>query len=307
MSGYYWLKLYTEILHDPKIMRLSPPVRLRFYECLVLARDCDKGGDLPPSEDAAFVFRIPEDQYESEMMELQRSGLVEKNGNWHLPKFSERQSALSGAERARMHRQTKQKEEYEKDGICYPEDSNEDVKESNEPVTERYNDRNESLHREEKIRIDKIRVEEDSKIAASPAISDSITNVSNTRVWSEVTGMVAIPGSEISKVLPALDALRIRFPNQDELIAYLKRYYEDWQKRKRKDGATYSRTNCAWLYDLAVAEETLKTEVAEKVKAANKEYFENNRPKPDCKIWGGNGVYNKDGRFIKCSCMKGSK
>lgn len=144
--------------------------------------------------------------------------------------------------------------------------------------------------------------EGESEEISTPAPSPSYS-FSNTRVWSEVTGMVAIPGSEIGKVLPALDALRVKFPNQDELIAYLKRYYEDWQKRRRKDGANYSRTNCAWLYDLAVAEETLKTEVAEKAKVAREEFRNKDNPDPDCKVCGGNGIYNKDGRFIRCSCI----
>ena len=52
--------------------------------------------------------------------------------------------------------------------------------------------------------------------------------------------MVAIPGSEVQKVLPALDALKVRFPDEHELINYLKRYYNDWQTRRRKDGAGYS-------------------------------------------------------------------
>ena len=78
-------------------------------------------------------------------------------------------------------------------------------------------------------------------------------------------------------------------------------------KRRGKNGANYSRTNCAWLYDLAVAEETLVGEKREAVKAANREILEMGRPDPECKVCGGNGVYNKDGRFIKCGCTKGEK
>jgi|WetSurMetagenome_2_1015567.scaffolds.fasta_scaffold18937_10 hypothetical protein len=134
-----------------------------------------------------------------------------------------------------------------------------------------------------------------------------VYSYSNARIWAEVTGMVAIPGSEISKVLPALDALRVKFPNQDELIAYLKRYYADWQKRKRKDGATYSRTNCAWLYDLAVAEETLPED--KRIAAAA------NRPDPNCKVCGGIGMVAQNlkpsdpgfGKLKPCECTKGEK
>ena len=113
MSGYYWLKVYTEIIHDPKVMRLDPLVRLRFYECLVLAREYDQGGDLPPDEDAAFIFRIQDSQYQSEMKVLESAGLVDQNGTWHLPKFTERQSPVGSSERVKKYREKKHHEEYE--------------------------------------------------------------------------------------------------------------------------------------------------------------------------------------------------
>ncbi len=294
--GYYWLKVYTEILHDPKVMRLPPIIRLRFYECLVLAREYDQDGDLPPDEDAAFIFRIPEEQYQVEMKELQSAGLVDRNGCWHLPKFTERQSAIVGAERVKKYREIKRREEYEQEQtgqLC-----NENQKECNETLQEC----NESLHRIEQNRIDKNRVEEE-QITPASAISQT-GSMSYARIWADVTGMVAIPGSEVSKVLPALDALKVKYTVESDLISYLKRYYTDWVKRRGKNGANYSRTNCAWLYDLAVAEETLVGEKRDAVKAANREILEMGRPDHECKVCGGNGVYNKDGRFIKCGCTK---
>lgn len=125
-----------------------------------------------------------------------------------------------------------------------------------------------------------------------------------TRVWSRVTGMAAIPGGEIEKVLAALDGLRGQFPNEYDLVAYLKKYFDDWQNRKRKDGRPYSRSNCAWLYDLAVAGEPVKADIDQVHRA---------RADPNCPICGGTGWTRSDvddihdpnfGKAIRCTCVK---
>ena len=124
------------------------------------------------------------------------------------------------------------------------------------------------------------------------------------RVWSRVTGMAAIPGGEIEKVLNALDGLRGQYPNENQLVAYLQRYYDDWQKRKRKDGRPYSRSNCAWVYDLAVAGDPVKADL---------DHVQLARADPNCPICLGNGWVRSDiddihdpkfGKMIQCSCVK---
>ncbi len=75
-------------------------------------------------------------------------------------------------------------------------------------------------------------------------------------IFREVTGMNAIPASEIEKTMPALETLWYQNDKDaDSLIAFLKPYYENWIKRKGKNGAHYSKTNCSWLYDWAIAGE----------------------------------------------------
>lgn len=124
------------------------------------------------------------------------------------------------------------------------------------------------------------------------------------RVWSRVTGMAAIPGGEIEKVLNALEGLRGQYPNEDQLVAYLQRYYDDWQKRKRKDGRSYSRSNCAWVYDLAVAGDPVKDDL---------DHVQLARADPNCPICLGNGWVRSDiddihdpkfGKMIRCTCVK---
>lgn len=74
------------------------------------------------------------------------------------------------------------------------------------------------------------------------------------RVFNKVTGMFSIPDTE--KVIPALEGLYYQHGKDEEkLIAYLKPFYQAWITRKNKNGRTYSKAHCGWLYEWAVAGE----------------------------------------------------
>lgn len=150
----------------------------------------------------------------------------------------------------------------------------------------------------------KLREEERKVENHSPApISINQTGDSfTTTVFSTVTGMTAIPGGDLPKVLPAIDALRAKYPTVDKLTAYLTPYYQYWQTKKTKDGRPFSKSNCAWLYDWAVAGDPLPTDKKPP----------NAKPDPDCPVCGGMGLYRKDldvhdpnfGKLTKCECVK---
>lgn len=76
------------------------------------------------------------------------------------------------------------------------------------------------------------------------------------RVFSKVTDMMSIPGNELDKVLSALDAIYVKHNRSEAaVVEYLKPYWAGWLAKKGKAGMSYRRTNCAWLYDWAVAGE----------------------------------------------------
>lgn len=130
MASKYWLKLFHETIYDPKVMMMSPGARLRFYECLCLAGDYDRGGDLPATQHMAFVFRVSEDQLLAELNELIAAGIFDLvDGTYTIKKFGDRQSAMDVKERVERYRYSKRNEEYE-----------EQKRNSNEPVTNRYAD-----------------------------------------------------------------------------------------------------------------------------------------------------------------------
>jgi DNA-binding transcriptional regulator YhcF (GntR family) len=136
MTANYWIKLYHEVLYDPKMAKMPDHLYRRTIELFLLAGETDKDGALPSVSDMAWKLRIEKEQLETELVELQRTGIISMvNGGYFVTKFADRQDAATPAERKRYQRDRDRKEQYY----------------SHDDVTIRETD---------KIRIDKIREEE---------------------------------------------------------------------------------------------------------------------------------------------------
>ena len=141
MAAKYWLKLYYEILDDPKMGRLRPAVKWRFIECLLVAGEQDADGFLPDTDELAWRVRADVEQLETDLLDLLHAGLLQKiDGRWYVTKFAERQSAVTGAERTARFRERQKKQEYY-DSETQPS------RNGNDAVTNRYTDT-------DKIRLD---------------------------------------------------------------------------------------------------------------------------------------------------------
>ena len=115
-----------------------------------------------------------------------------------------------------------------------------------------------------------------------------------------MTNISGIPGSDMPKVMSALDDLRSLYSSEKELIDYLKPYFENWIMRKTKDGRRYSRSNCAWLYDLALAGDTITAPKPNRVM----DVFRTVEHDPDCPLCHGKGKYiGTSGRMVACDCV----
>jgi hypothetical protein len=121
------------------------------------------------------------------------------------------------------------------------------------------------IKKEVKVK-DEVEVKEEYSILNSGLNStlnsnNDTTSISQTgsslisKVFTAITGMATIPGSELPKVLPAMEALSYKYPNEGDFINYLKPFYSWWKNQIAKDGRHYSKINCAWIYDLAVTGE----------------------------------------------------
>lgn len=112
MASKYWIKLYHEILHDPKMGRMSDTLWRRTIELFLLAGEFDQDGVLPSIEEMSWTLRITEDECNETLHQLQRLQIVHCNdkGEWVVTKFLDRQSAANNTERSRQFRQRKQRE-----------------------------------------------------------------------------------------------------------------------------------------------------------------------------------------------------
>jgi DnaD/phage-associated family protein len=135
MASYYWIKLYDEILDDPKMGRLSDGAyRLCINLFLLANRQESRDGSLPDIEDIAWALRLSNDEAQQYLAELERAEIITvTDGSLKVTKFEKRQTAVSGKDRIKQYRERKRKEQFN-------EPETETEPKSNEIVTERYTD-----------------------------------------------------------------------------------------------------------------------------------------------------------------------
>lgn len=111
MSSRYWIKLYHEILDDPKMGRLPAALFRRTIELFLMAGDYDREGQLPPPADIAWRLRVPEDILRAQMEALREVEILsrDENDGWVVTHFRERQAAEPTSLRSRRYRSSLQK------------------------------------------------------------------------------------------------------------------------------------------------------------------------------------------------------
>jgi DnaD/phage-associated family protein len=106
--NHFWIKLFIEILDDPKMGKLPDFLWRRAIEFFLLAGDFGKGGLLPSVTDMAWRLRVDEGRLSENLEALSGIGVVTPTDQgWVVTRFQERQKPLSGAERAKKHREKK--------------------------------------------------------------------------------------------------------------------------------------------------------------------------------------------------------
>jgi DnaD/phage-associated family protein len=112
----YWMKLYIEILDDPKMAVMPDRVWRRTIELFLVAKKLNKDGHLPETRQIAWLLRMSPDDLELDMTQIASTGIIVKEiDGWFIPNFIKRQSAVGGAERVSQFRKREQKQEYYED------------------------------------------------------------------------------------------------------------------------------------------------------------------------------------------------
>jgi hypothetical protein len=218
MVDKYWIKLYLAILDDPKMATLPDRLWRRVIELFLLAGQFHGDGNLPDTKQLAWMLRMNTDDLDGDMKQIESTEIIQRTKTgWFVCKFAERQSPSTGSERVRQFRERQHKQQY--NGI----------------VTDM------------KRNVTQINRLTDNRLTESDCADNSTISI-----FCNVTGMVSIPGGETDKVLPALEALH-KNRSDNELIEYLRPFYGEWTTRTSKKGTAYSKANCSWLYDWAIA------------------------------------------------------
>jgi len=168
--AHYWLKLYTDILDDPKMGTLPDNLWRRTVELFLIAKRYNDGGTLPPVDEMAWTLRTSPEALTTELHDLAecttdngKPGIVHLNddGAWYVTNFAKRQAKTPAAERMRRLRE---RERRNQTGDSHERNGNEpDTPETRDcyaPVTPRNTDQ---------IRSEQIR-SEDKEGAQAPAL-----------------------------------------------------------------------------------------------------------------------------------------
>jgi hypothetical protein len=144
MPSHYWIKLYHEILDDPKMGRLPDRLWRRAIELFLLAGEMHNNGDLPSAVDMAWKLRTSKDELMEDLLALGKVGIVTLNDNcWHVVNFSKRQAAVDNAQRQRQYRNKQRMSRDSSESIT------KEKIESNESITDRNADTDIDIDTEE--------------------------------------------------------------------------------------------------------------------------------------------------------------
>ncbi|MFC2028309.1 DnaD domain protein [Chloroflexota bacterium] len=103
-----WIKLYVEIIQDPKMGQLPNWLWRRAIEFFMIAGEFGEKGLLRPIPDMAWRLRIGEDDLSKSLEALSEVGVVtETPDGWKVTHFEKRQAPPSSTERVRKFRQRK--------------------------------------------------------------------------------------------------------------------------------------------------------------------------------------------------------
>jgi len=113
--AYPWVKLYTEMIHDPKIGRLSEHLQLVFVKLLCATGEYDdsRAGLLPPVDELAWTLRTDDEVLTADLDALESAGLVMRDGDaWIVTRFAARQGPMTTTERSQAFRERQRKRNY---------------------------------------------------------------------------------------------------------------------------------------------------------------------------------------------------
>jgi hypothetical protein len=250
-----WVKLYIEILDDPKMGRLAHHHWRRVIELILLAGRTGNDGALPPVEEMAWTLRLSPDRMLEDLHSLAEVGVVHEAqpGTWIVTNFARRQSPVPLEERVRMSKLRKA------------------------AVTKRYQSGNVDAAADSTSTSASESDSDSDSVSDSGSVSDSASE-SGSDSGTQPENSLRLPGSPAEALahpdlqvflaatggrVPAMEQYRIVIEtvrllrtgkrlDDAGLAAYLEPFWRAWTSRRRRDGKPYDRGNISWLTEWAV-------------------------------------------------------
>lgn len=114
MASKYWIKLYHEILDDPKMGTMPDRLWRRTIELFLVAGEFDYDGLLPSVRDVAYRLRLTDEELLDDLNYLINEKIISQreDGIYYVTKFVDRQDPMSKAEYMRRKRDDIKRKEY---------------------------------------------------------------------------------------------------------------------------------------------------------------------------------------------------
>jgi hypothetical protein len=133
----HWIKLWLEVLDDPKMGGLPDDLWRLAIELFLVAGENGNNGKIPEKSALSWRLRRRENDLEILLKKLEKTGIVRQlKTGWVVSRFKKRQSAVPGTERTRAARRNEGTAGHGYSG--------------NESVTTRYQNRTDKKNREDK-------------------------------------------------------------------------------------------------------------------------------------------------------------
>lgn len=229
----FWIKLYYEILTDPKMGGMDDHTWRRTIELFLLAGSEGEDGYLPPIADIAWHLRTSEEDIEQVLARLEQLHIIAKTDQGYVvANYAKRQKSIEPKERMQSLRNRKSSEEYYsstyfQDSVTSHQDS---VTSHQDSVTTR-NDNSYDDVTSRKTDID-IDIDRDRDLDQSAAAA------SNDAEFGEI---FKVYEQEIGALTPFV---------REEMLDAVDHYPRDWILDAIRESAKSNARN--WKYTLAI-------------------------------------------------------
>lgn len=232
----YWIKLYIEILDDPKMGTLPPSLWQRFIQLCLLAGKFGKAGLLPDTQELAWSLRLNTDDLGHELQQLASTGMIERQVNgWLVVNFAKRQAAVPAKDRMFQMRERQHKRQYY-DGVTEPLRNVTQINRNRLTETET-----------EKEGVSPSSFSQQETSTAINQFGNSSNSMEANRLYQSITGQISIPTLGAEAALEDLSNI-LDYYGHDIVKAETagKPVFAEWCNTKGKSGRNYSPVNPAW-------------------------------------------------------------